>query len=99
VDGLVRLMNSGDEVTGPMNLGNPGEFTVRELAEKVIALTGSRVQIRREPLPGDDPVRRCPDISLARRLLKWEPKVDLDAGLRRTIDYFDRLLSRTGPGG
>jgi len=94
VEAFIRLMRLGDEVTGPMNLGNPGEFTILALAEKVIELTGSRSRIVRKPLPADDPVQRQPDISLARRLLDWEPKVQLDEGLTRTIAYFGDLLGR-----
>ena len=94
IEGFVRLMASPEEVTGPLNLGNPQEFTVKELAERVLALTGSRSELRREPLPSDDPTRRCPDITLAKGLLGWEPKTPLDEGLRRTIDYFDDLLRR-----
>ena len=86
-------MATGDEFTGPINLGNPGEFTILALAEKVIELTGSRSRIERKPLPADDPVQRQPDISLARRLLDWEPTIQLEEGLTRTIAYFDRLLS------
>ena len=93
IEGLVRLMATPDAVTGPVNLGNPGEFTVRELAEKVIALTGSRSRIESLPLPPDDPKQRKPDIALASRTLGWEPKVALDEGLRRTIEYFDRVLA------
>ncbi len=92
IEGLVRLMDSGDDVTGPVNLGNPGEFTIRDLAQKVIDLTGSRSALVSKPLPADDPVQRCPDISLAARTLDWRPAVDLDAGLRATIAYFDGLL-------
>jgi len=92
VEGLIRLMETPDEVTGPLNLGNPQEITVRELAERIIALCGDGVQLERRPLPQDDPARRCPDIGLARRLLGWEPKVPLEDGLRRTIAYFDALL-------
>jgi UDP-glucuronate decarboxylase len=92
VDGLVRLMETGPEETGPMNLGNPDEFTVLELAEKVLELTGSRSELRHEPLPGDDPVRRRPDISHAKRSLGWEPRTPLLEGLRHTIEYFDDLL-------
>jgi UDP-glucuronate decarboxylase len=94
IDGLVRLMNSPGEITGPINLGNPREFTMRELAEKVLELTGSKSEIRHEPLPSDDPVRRCPDIALARRVLDWEPTTPLDEGLEYTVDYFDDLLRR-----
>ena len=92
IEGCVRLMNAPDEVTGPVNLGNPVEMSIRELATKVIALTGSRSQILTRPLPVDDPLQRCPDISLAKRLLDWEPKVPLDQGLTRCIAYFDDLL-------
>ena len=93
VDGLVRLMDSPPEVTGPINLGNPGEFTIAELAEQVLALTGSGSAVERRPLPQDDPVQRLPDIGLARDLLGWRPSVALEDGLRRTIDYFRSLLS------
>jgi UDP-glucuronate decarboxylase len=92
IDGLVRLMNSPEEVTGPMNLGNPTEFTMHELASKVLELTGSRSEILHGPLPSDDPAQRCPDISLARRNLGWEPRILLDEGLKQTIEYFDDLL-------
>jgi UDP-glucuronate decarboxylase len=93
IEGLVRLMASADEFTGPINLGNPQEFTVRELAEKVIAMTGSRSRIVAEPLPPDDPRQRRPDIGLAKQTLQWEPKVTLEEGLKHTITYFERLLS------
>jgi UDP-glucuronate decarboxylase len=93
VDGFVRMMDSGDDVIGPINLGNPVEITVRELAERVIALTGSRSRLVHRPLPVDDPVQRCPDIAKAREVLGWEPRVPLQDGLRLTIAYFDRLLS------
>jgi UDP-glucuronate decarboxylase len=92
VDGLIRLMGTPDDVTGPVNLGNPVEFTIRELAESVIGLTGSSSQIVYRPLPEDDPKQRCPDISLAKRLLAWEPRVQLRDGLMKTIEYFDQLL-------
>ena len=93
VDGLIRLMDSGDDLTGPVNLGNPNEFTIRQLAEKVIALTGSRSKIELRPLPVDDPKQRQPDISLARSALKWSPKVQVDEGLKKTIAYFDATLA------
>jgi UDP-glucuronate decarboxylase len=93
IEGFIRLMAAPDEVTGPINLGNPVETTVRELAERIIALTGSRSTIEQKPLPVDDPVQRCPDISRARDVLKWEPRVPLELGLERSIAYFDRLLS------
>jgi UDP-glucuronate decarboxylase len=88
VDGLMRLMNSADEVTGPINLGNPAEVSVRELAEEVIQLSGSRSKLSFQPLPTDDPVRRRPDITLAQRDLGWQPKVQRSVGLARTIEYF-----------
>jgi len=91
VDGLIRLMNSAREVTGPINLGNPGEFSIRELAEKVVALTGSKSQIVYQPLPSDDPMQRQPDIAQAREKLGWEPTIPLDQGLPRTIEYFRNL--------
>jgi UDP-glucuronate decarboxylase len=86
-------MDTPDEVTGPVNLGNPGEFTIRALAERVIALTGSRSRLVHRPLPSDDPRQRRPDIGLAMRLLDWKPTVELDEGLSRTIAYFDNLLA------
>ncbi|MBF0304284.1 MAG: SDR family oxidoreductase [Alphaproteobacteria bacterium] len=92
IEGFVRLMNSPDEVTGPINLGNPGEFTIRELAEKVIDLTGSKSKIVNKPLPADDPRQRQPDIGRARALLDWQPTIQLEEGLNRTIPYFDTLL-------
>jgi UDP-glucuronate decarboxylase len=92
IEGCVRLMNAPDEVTGPVNLGNPVEMSIRELATKVIELTGSRSQLLTKPLPVDDPLQRCPDISLARRVLDWEPRVPLEQGLTRCIAYFDNLL-------
>ena len=91
VEGFLRLMESPAEVTGPINLGNPGEFTMIELAEQVLKLTGSRSKIIHLPLPQDDPRPRQPDISLARAQLGWEPKVPLAEGLKRTIDYFRQL--------
>jgi UDP-glucuronate decarboxylase len=88
IDAFVRLMATSDDFIGPVNLGNPEEFTILELARKVIANTGSRSEIVFKPLPSDDPVQRQPDISLARQMLQWEPKVALNEGLRRTISYF-----------
>ncbi len=93
ISGLMRLMATGDEFTGPVNIGNPHEIPVRELAERVIRLTGSRSTIVFKPLPQDDPTQRCPDITLARRVLGWEPSVELDDGLTRTIAYFERMLA------
>jgi UDP-glucuronate decarboxylase len=91
IEGFVRLMQQ-DETIGPMNIGNPGEFTIIELAEKVIAQTGSRSKIIHRPLPADDPKQRQPDITEARGVLGWEPKVALEEGLKPTIEYFDDLL-------
>jgi UDP-glucuronate decarboxylase len=93
VDGLIRLMATPSEVTGPVNIGNPGEFTILELATMVISLTGSRSRIVHRPLPQDDPKQRRPDISRAQELLGWQPRTVLKEGLRGTITYFDRLLS------
>ena len=92
IDGLVRLMNTPHEVTGPINLGNTGEITIRELADTVVRLTGSKSRIVHEELPKDDPRRRRPDITKATRILGWTPSTPLETGLHRTIDYFDRLL-------
>ena len=96
IDGLMRLMGTEDGVTGPINLGNPNEFTIKELATTVIHLTGSRSQIILRPLPQDDPRQRQPDISKAQQFLSWSPRVDLEDGLKRTISYFEKLLSE-GP--
>jgi UDP-glucuronate decarboxylase len=93
ISGMIALMESGAEVTGPINVGNPGEFTIRELATKVIELTRSKSQIIEHPLPADDPRQRRPDISLAKKVLGWEPTVALEAGLSRTIDYFRKQQS------
>ena len=92
VEGLVRMMESRDGFTGPVNLGNPGEFTMLELAEKVIRFTGSRSKIVHRPLPQDDPTRRRPVIDLAKKELGWEPKTPLDDGLQKTIQYFETVL-------
>jgi UDP-glucuronate decarboxylase len=96
VDGLIRLMGTGPDFIGPINIGNPHEIPVRELAERIVALTNSTSKIVHRPLPRDDPMQRCPDIALARRVLGWEPKVPLDDGLRRTIGYFEGLLNGQG---
>jgi UDP-glucuronate decarboxylase len=90
--GLMGLMNSPDDFTGPVNLGNPGEFTILELAEKVIQMTGSKSRIVYHPLPADDPMQRQPDISLARKTLQWEPKIELEEGLKKTIAYFESQI-------
>lgn len=94
LEGMIRLMNTDDSVTGPVNIGNPVEFTILELAEKIISMTGSRSDISFLPLPEDDPVQRQPDISLARKLLNgWKPEVALEAGLEHTIAYFEQFLN------
>jgi len=92
VDAMFRMMNSAEGFTGPVNIGNPGEFTMLELAEKVITQTGSRSRIEFQPLPPDDPRQRRPDISLAKKELGWEPRVALDDGLKETIAYFRRIV-------
>jgi UDP-glucuronate decarboxylase len=91
IEAFIRFMDTPAEHTGPLNLGNPKEFTILELAKRVIALTGSRSQIVFEPLPGDDPVQRQPDIGKARALLGWEPSIQLEGGLRKTIEHFRGL--------
>ena len=91
VEGMIRLMDAGDEHTGPINLGNPGEFTIRELAETVAEMTGTKPEIVLKPLPADDPMQRCPDITLAKSVLDWEPTIHLRDGLQKTIDYFRHL--------
>lgn len=93
IEGFLRLMATEDEFIGPVNIGNPGEFTILQLAEKIIELTGSHSKIVYIPLPSDDPMQRKPDISLAQEKLGWQPKIGLDEGLRKTIAYFDDLLS------
>lgn len=93
IEGFIRLMNSADDVTGPINLGNPGEFTIRELAEKIIALTGTKSKLIMKPLPQDDPKQRQPDITLAKKHLDWQPSVKLDDGLKKTIEYFKTVIS------
>jgi UDP-glucuronate decarboxylase len=95
VGGLINLMNSPDEVTGPVNIGNPGEFTMLELAEKVIALSGSKSKLEFKPLPADDPKQRQPDITLAKKVLNWQPTINLDEGLTKTIAYFKTLLEKS----
>ncbi len=98
IEGFLRLMATGADVTGPVNLGNPHELPVRELAERIIKLTGSSSRLVHRPLPQDDPLQRCPDITLAQRLLGgWQPLVALDEGLSRTIAYFSALLADTPP--
>ncbi len=92
IDGLIRLMDTPDHITGPINLGNPSEYTILELAKKIIDKTGSRSKIEFRPLPENDPAQRQPDITRARELLGWQPRIGLDEGLVRTIAYFDELL-------
>ena len=94
VDGLIRLMESESDIVGPINLGNPSEFTIRQLAEIVIDLTGSASKIIHRPLPQDDPKQRQPDISKAQELLGWQPVLPLAEGLMRTIAYFEELLTK-----
>ena len=94
VEGMMRLMDTPDDFTGPVNIGNPGEFTIKELAEKVIALTGSRSKLVYRPLPSDDPTQRKPDITLACERLQWKPVVQLEEGLKKTIAYFEEELRR-----
>jgi UDP-glucuronate decarboxylase len=93
IEGMLRMMNTPPEVTGPINIGNPGEFTIRELAELVIELTASKSKLNLEPLPSDDPRQRQPDISKAMAVLGWQPKTQLREGLATTIAYFDKMLS------
>jgi len=93
LEGMIRMMNTQDDVTGPVNLGNPVEFTIMELAELVLKMTGSGSKIEYRPIPEDDPTRRCPDITLAKNLLnEWEPGIQLEDGLKKTIDYFTKIL-------
>lgn len=92
IEGFCRMMSSADDVTGPVNLGNPGEFTMLELAEKVLSFTGSKSKLVFKPLPQDDPKQRKPDISKAKQLLDWQPKVPLDDGLKETIKYFKKVI-------
>jgi UDP-glucuronate decarboxylase len=92
IEGMVRMMNSREDFTGPVNIGNPGEFTILELAQKVIQLTNSSSKIIYQPLPSDDPMQRKPDITLAQKELGWEPKINLEEGLIRTIDFFKTII-------
>jgi UDP-glucuronate decarboxylase len=93
IEGMIRMMNSRDDFTGPVNIGNPGEFTMLELAGKVLELTGSSSTLRHLPLPADDPTQRQPDIELAARELGWKPAIPLDEGLQKTISYFRKIIS------
>lgn len=92
VESIIRIMSTPDEFTGPINIGNPDEYTIRELAEKIIELTGSKSKLVEKPLPSDDPTQRCPDISLAKEILDWQPTIKLDEGLKKTITYFEEVL-------
>ncbi len=96
IEGMLRMMNTDEDFIGPVNIGNPGEFTILQLAEKVIELIGSKSKIIFKPLPSDDPLQRKPDISLAKEKLNWEPKIHLEEGLKKTIEYFDNLLKENG---
>jgi UDP-glucuronate decarboxylase len=92
IKAIMLMMNAGDDFIGPVNLGNPDEYTILQIAEKIIEITGSKSSIDFKPLPDDDPVRRKPDITLARQRLKWEPEIGLTEGLKKTIEYFEKLL-------
>ena len=92
LEGMVRLMNSREDFTGPVNIGNPGEYTMIELAEKILKLTGSKSKLSHMPLPADDPMQRKPDITLAKKELGWEPTIPLEEGLKRTIEYFKTIV-------
>lgn len=92
LNGMIKMMATGDDFVGPVNIGNPGEFTIKELAEKVISMTGSKSKLKFYPLPSDDPLQRKPDISLAKEKLNWEPTVNLETGLTKTINFFENLL-------
>ena len=92
IDGMIKLMNTGDDFIGPINIGNPNEFTIMELAKKVIEITGSKSKISYNPLPSDDPTQRQPNITLAKEKLNWQPKINLEEGLINTIDYFKTVI-------
>jgi UDP-glucuronate decarboxylase len=94
IDGFIQLMNTADDFTGPVNLGNPGEFTMLELAEKIIKLTGSNSTLEFKTLPEDDPQQRKPDIGLAQKVMNWSPGVKLDEGLTKTIEYFQNYIKK-----
>jgi UDP-glucuronate decarboxylase len=99
IEAIVRMMDTPSDVTGPINIGNPHEFTIRQLAELVIEMTGAKSKLRFEPLPSDDPRQRQPDISMAKSILKWEPKVELREGLKKTIAYFESVVRKDGHSG
>jgi UDP-glucuronate decarboxylase len=92
IDGMIRMMNAPDDFIGPVNLGNPSEFSITELARLIIDMTGSKSRIQNQPLPQDDPLQRQPDITLAKNNLGWEPGTELEDGLKKTIDYFRDIL-------
>ena len=92
IEGFISLMEADDKITGPVNLGNPVEFTILQLAETVIKLTQTSSRLINRPLPEDDPTQRCPDISFVKKTLKWQPKIELEEGLKRTIHYFKNVL-------
>jgi UDP-glucuronate decarboxylase len=96
IDASIKLMDAENDFIGPVNLGNPHELSIREIAQKIISLTGSQSTLKYKPLPSDDPAQRCPDIALARTRLKWQPRIPLEEGLKRTILYFEELLSGDG---
>ncbi|PLX13272.1 MAG: NAD-dependent dehydratase [Marinilabiliales bacterium] len=96
VEGMIRMMATADDFIGPVNIGNPGEFTIKELAENVIRLTNSKSKLKFYPLPSDDPLQRQPNISLAKEKLGWEPTINLETGLKKTINFFDNLLKENG---
>ncbi|MCK5844919.1 MAG: GDP-mannose 4,6-dehydratase, partial [Victivallales bacterium] len=93
IEGFIKMMATDSKVIGPINLGNPGEFTIKELAEKILGMTKSKSEIIHKELPDDDPMRRKPDIGKAEKILDWNPKIDLNEGLRRTIAYFSSISS------
>ncbi|MFA7401808.1 MAG: GDP-mannose 4,6-dehydratase, partial [Bacteroidales bacterium] len=92
INGIIKMMESPNEFIGPVNIGNPNEFTILELAQKVIEMVGSKSKLIYKPLPSDDPMQRCPDISLAKKELNWQPSIQLENGLLKTIEYFKYLL-------
>ena len=95
IEAILRFMQTDTEITGPVNIGNPKEFSILELAQKIIALVGSDSELEFKPLPQDDPIQRRPDISKAAKLLDWDPQIDLDQGLVKTISYFEDLLKKS----
>ena len=99
IEAIVRMVETPPDVTGPINIGNPREFTIRELAELIVEMTGAKSRLRFEPLPSDDPKQRQPDISMAKSILKWDPKIELREGLTKTIAYFEKGLRKEAPGG